>query len=95
MLLEATAAAAVEQDAEHARFIDSLIERKLVLLGGEFGAPVAGAEAAYLLRCEGLEQAAAIAAEDPLVAAGAVAPRLVEWRLVGIDPDAIEPAVRV
>jgi uncharacterized protein YciI len=75
----------------HERFIDGLIERHAVLLGGSF-APAAGdAGAAYVLRCGGLEEARAAAAEDPLVAHGVVRAECVEWELVGIDPDAIDP----
>ena len=94
-MLEASKPAGAEADAAHERFIDSLIGRKLVLLGGEFGAPVGAAAAAYVLRCTSVEEAAALAAEDPLVAAGAVSPRLVEWRLVGVDPEVIDPSLRV
>jgi uncharacterized protein YciI len=47
--------------------------------------------AAYLLRCIGLQEAEAIAAEDPLVAHGVVRAECAEWELVGIDPAAIDP----
>ena len=33
----------------HVAFIDSLVELDVVLLGGDFGRPVAGAEGAYVL----------------------------------------------
>ena len=85
----------VEQEssfaAEHERFIDSLIERNLVLLGGPFASPVGDADAAYLLRCESVEEARAIAAGDPYARGRVVLPECVEWELVGINPDAIDP----
>jgi uncharacterized protein YciI len=68
-----------------------LIERKLVLLGGSFARPVGDADAAYVLRCESVEDAEAVVAEDPLVRAGAARQECVEWRLVGIDPDLVDP----
>jgi uncharacterized protein YciI len=75
----------------HERFIDGLIERHAVLLGGSF-APAAGdVRAAYVLHCGGVEEARAIAAEDPLVAHRVVRAECVEWELVGIDPAAIDP----
>jgi uncharacterized protein YciI len=74
----------------HEHFIDGLIERHAVLLGGSFVPAFRDAGAAYLLRCAGLEEAQAIAAEDPLVAQGVVRAECVEWELVGIDPDAID-----
>jgi uncharacterized protein YciI len=77
--------------AAHERFIDSLIERHLVLLGGDFAAPVGGADAAYLLRCADLDEAWALSREDPLVREGLFEAEAVEWRLVGIEPEAIDP----
>jgi len=79
----------------HARFITSLIDRNLVLLGGGFAEEVDGLQAAYLLRCSGLEEARAIAAEDPFVVNNVVRVECVEWRLVGINPDAIDNALVV
>jgi uncharacterized protein YciI len=75
----------------HVDFIDSLIERQLVFLGGDFSEPVAGIDGAYLLRCGSLDQAESIAAEDPYSAHGVCEPKTVEWRLVGIDPELIDP----
>ena len=74
----------------HERFIDSLIERNLVLLGGAFAEPVGDAEAAYLLRCSGVEEARWIAAADPYVVHDVVRAECVVWELVGINPDAID-----
>jgi uncharacterized protein YciI len=76
--------------AAHEDFIDSLIERHAILLGGSFGEDVGEADGAYVLRCVGVEEAGAIAANDPLVVNGVVRARCVEWELVGIDPEAID-----
>jgi uncharacterized protein YciI len=86
------AEAAVPEDA-HEGYIDSLIARKLVLLGGPFAGRVGAATAAYVLHCDSMSAAREIAAEDPLAAAGAVTLEIVEWQLVGIDPAAIEPSL--
>lgn len=77
--------------AAHVRFIDSLIERRLVFLGGDFSRPVEGIAAAYVLRCDSIAEAAAIAAEDPYAVHGIYAAETVEWDLVGIDPSLIDP----
>jgi uncharacterized protein YciI len=74
----------------HERFISTLIEQNLVLLGGAFAKAVKDASAAYLLRCSGVDEARRIAAEDPFVVHDVVRPECVEWELVGINPDAIE-----
>jgi hypothetical protein len=78
------------QATAHERFIDSLIRRNLVLLGGGFAAPSYDARAAYLLRCDGVEEARRITSEDPFVAHDVMRPEFLEWELVGINPDAIE-----
>jgi uncharacterized protein YciI len=77
--------------AAHEEFISSLIKRNLVLLGGAFAAPSDDIHAAYLLRCGSIEEARAIAAEDPFVTNDVVRPECVEWELVGVNPDAIDP----
>jgi uncharacterized protein YciI len=74
----------------HDEFVTSLIKRNLVLLGGGFSQEVNGTWAAYVLRCADLDEARAIAAEDPFVTTGVMTPLCVEWRLVGINPEAIE-----
>lgn len=74
----------------HVAFIDSLIERRLVFLGGDFSEAVDGIAAAYLLRCGSIEEAEAIAAEDPYAIHGVYATETVEWQLVGIDPELID-----
>jgi uncharacterized protein YciI len=88
----AGAEVALAEDA-HEDFIDSLIARNLVLLGGPFGGRVGDATAAYVLHCDSLSAAREIAADDPLAVAGAVPLEFVEWQLVGIDPAAIEPSL--
>jgi uncharacterized protein YciI len=78
--------------AAHERFIDSLIERNLVLLGGGFAELIDDIDGAYLLRCNGLEEARRIVATDPYVVHDVVRPVCVVWELVGINPDAIDEA---
>jgi uncharacterized protein YciI len=80
---------------DHERFIDSLIGRNLVLLGGAFARAVCDAYAGYVLRCGGIEEARELAAQDPFVAHGVLQPELVEWELVGINPEAIDDAAVV
>lgn len=77
----------------HVRFIDSLIERKLVFLGGDFGPSVNGIGAAYLLRCGSLDEARELAAADPYAVHGVCETETVEWHLVGIDPDLIDSSL--
>jgi uncharacterized protein YciI len=76
----------------HVRFIDSLIERNLVLLGGGFAEAVDDADAAYVLRCGSVEEAREIVATDPFVINDVARPEPVVWELVGINPDAIDAA---
>jgi uncharacterized protein YciI len=75
----------------HVEFIDSLIEQRLVFLGGDFSAPVGDVGAAYVLRCESIDDAQAIAADDPYSIHGVCEATTVEWNLVGIDPSLIDP----
>ncbi|MGH3084330.1 MAG: YciI family protein [Gaiellaceae bacterium] len=85
---------ASDEEAQHAdahvAFIDSLIERRLVFLGGDFSEPVDGITAAYLLRCGSIEEAEAIAADDPYAIHDVCEAEAVEWQLVGIDPQLID-----
>jgi uncharacterized protein YciI len=74
----------------HVAFIDSLIERRLVFLGGDFSEPADGISAAYLLRCGSIDEAKAIAAEDPYAIHDVCETETVEWQLVGIDPELID-----
>jgi uncharacterized protein YciI len=71
---------------EHEPFVDSLIERGLVLLGGPVGEGALGAASvAYVLRCSSLAEARAVVDEDPLVRSGSVTATVAPWDLVGID----------
>jgi hypothetical protein len=45
---------------------------------------------AYVLRCASRAEARATTAADPLVAAGAIRCDVVEWQLVGVNPDAVD-----
>jgi uncharacterized protein YciI len=88
------AAPAVDKEPRHAaahvEFIDSLIDRQLVFLGGDFSKPVDGIAAAYLLSCDSIAEARAIAAEDPYSVSCVYETETVEWQLVGIDPELID-----
>jgi hypothetical protein len=75
---------------EHERFIDGLIARHRVVLGGDWDPPVAGFEAAYLLGCASLDEAREIAGSDPFVRGGSMRFEVVEWGLVSVDPDAVD-----
>jgi len=79
----------------HVAFIDSMVALDVVLLGGEFGSSVAGAEAAYLLHTSTRQEAEAWAHKDPLVLHRYYVPEVVEWRLVGVAPGAINPVLRL
>jgi uncharacterized protein YciI len=76
----------------HERFIDSLIARNAVLLGGGFETPMSGFYAAYVLAADDIATARAVAQDDPLVRDAGVRCAVTEWRLVGIDPAAIDPS---
>ena len=75
---------------EHEPFTDSLLARNLILLGGGLDLPLAGADAAYVLACGSLPEAREIVAGDPLVTSGSRRAEVVEWELVGINPEAID-----
>jgi hypothetical protein len=79
---------------DHEPFIDWLDGMNLVLLGGDLEPPAGGADAAYVLSCGSEAQAHELVAADPLVTSGCMRPEVVEWRLVGVNPDAVEPALR-
>jgi uncharacterized protein YciI len=91
VLLQPVAGAA--EPPEHEPYVDSLVSRNVVLLGGDLEPRVAGADGAYVLHCSTLADARRIAGEDPLVTSGSSRAEVVEWQLVGINPDAIEPAL--
>jgi uncharacterized protein YciI len=77
-------------DVDHEAFIDVLTAANVVLLGGPFPEPPApGLRAAYLLRCGSQTEAEALAATDPMVAAGA-AVTVHAWDLMAINPEAID-----
>ena len=78
-------------DAAHEAFIDSLIARHAILLGGPFGALLEDVDGAYVLRCGSVDAAREIASGDPLVVHRVSRAECIEWQLVGIDVDAIEP----
>jgi hypothetical protein len=48
-----------------------------------------------VLICDSVEHAREIAADDPVLAAGAATLELVERQLVGIDPRAIDPSFAI
>jgi uncharacterized protein YciI len=79
-----------ELQMEHERFIDGLDQANKVVLGGGWAPAMGGFEAAYLVSCESLEEARAIAVSDPLVRADAIRCDVVEWELVGMNPDAVD-----
>jgi uncharacterized protein YciI len=87
-------AASPEHFAAHVAFIDAMAAANVVLLGGGFESPIAGAEAAYLLHTASRAEAEAWAAKDPLVAQAVCEARIVTWNLVGISRAAIDPALR-
>jgi uncharacterized protein YciI len=47
----------------------------------------------YLLRCGSIEEAEAIAAEDPYGIHDVYETETVEWQLVGIDPELIDSSL--
>jgi uncharacterized protein YciI len=79
-----------ELHAEHVRFIDRLDQANKVVLGGALRPAAAGFEGAYVVRCESLDEAREISASDPYVRADAVGCKVVEWELVGFNPDAVD-----
>ncbi|HLR93763.1 MAG TPA: hypothetical protein VK053_04495 [Jiangellaceae bacterium] len=88
VLLRESTVAAEEED--HEPFIDSLVARNLILLGGSFDEPIDGAVAAYILRCDDEGQAHSIVAEDPLVLTGIAEPLITRWDVIGVNRNAIE-----
>lgn len=84
-----------EYFAAHVEFIETMTAANVVLLGGDFGTAIEGAEAAYLLRVASEADAAAWAAKDPLVENAVYQPKIVSWKLVGISLGAIDPRLRV
>jgi hypothetical protein len=81
------------EPADHEPHVDSLVARKLVLLGGDLEPRAHGADAADVLHCGTAAEARRLAAEDPLFSSGYATAEVVEWKLVGVNPDAIEPSL--
>jgi uncharacterized protein YciI len=75
----------------HEAFITGLIRRQRILLGGPLATAAGPFSAAYLLRCDSLEEASEIANADPYFREGVYRPEIVRWDLVGVDPEAIDP----
>jgi uncharacterized protein YciI len=80
----------VELQIEHERFIGELDQSNQVVLGGGWNPAAGGYEAAYVVSCKWLDEARAIAASDPLARADAIRCDVVEWELVGVNPDAVD-----
>jgi uncharacterized protein YciI len=78
---------------EHEAFIDALIRRNQILLGGPWDPAAGPFRAAYLLRCASLEEARAITLADPVFRDHVYEAEIVEWSLVGINPQAIDLGV--
>jgi uncharacterized protein YciI len=77
---------------EHEPFIDCLIERHVVLLGGGFDPePADSVIGGYLLHVEDRAAAEAIVATDPYLTSGACTATITHWDLVAIDKEAIDP----
>ncbi|MGY1836263.1 YciI family protein [Blastococcus sp. SYSU DS0510] len=72
---------------DHEAFVDSLVDRQLVLLGG----PLGEGDAAYVLRCASLDEARDVVAADPLVTSGACTAAVTPWDLVGVDLRLVDP----
>jgi uncharacterized protein YciI len=79
--------------AAHVDHIDAMTAQGVVLLGGDFGSSVDGAEAAYLLYTASADGAADWASRDPHVQAGVYRFEIVPWELVGIGRNAIDPTL--
>lgn len=94
VLLGDTPGSVLEHTAanDHERFIDSLIASNSVLLGGGFGTSINGFSGGYVLAAEDIATATALAHRDPLVRDAHATCDVTEWRLVGINTAAIDPA---
>ena len=83
------AASDADLDARHETFIDDLIRRNEILLGGNL-LPREDPPAAYLLVTDSRAQAEEVVGDDPYVRADVFRPRILEWRLVAINPEAVD-----
>lgn len=90
MVSKGPASAADALQAKHVRFIDDLDQANKVVLGGAWKPPHGPVRGAYVLSCESLHEARAIAESDPLARADAIRCEVVEWELVGVNPDAVD-----
>jgi uncharacterized protein YciI len=77
-------------ETQHEGFIDELDDADKVVLGGGFEPPIERIEGAYLISCASLQEARAIADSDPFVRLGAYRYEVVEWTLVGVNPEAVD-----
>jgi len=84
-----------EMTERHVRFITELIRRNKILLGGGLEDSANPRRAAYLLKVASLDEGRSLASADPLVCESAYAASVVEWKLVGINPDSIDQALVV
>jgi len=78
---------------QHVAFIEHMASQGVVLLGGAFEAPIEGASGAYLLHTASKAEAETWASRDPLMTSGACRANIIAWKLVGIAPGAIDPAL--
>ncbi|MGQ0642572.1 MAG: YciI family protein [Gemmatimonadaceae bacterium] len=87
-------AAEPQHRTAHIAFIETMEAANVVLLGGEFGSLIDGAQAAYLLHVSSQSEAENWAASDPLIVEKVFQARVVAWHLVGIASAAIDPTFR-
>jgi uncharacterized protein YciI len=81
---------------DHEQFVDSLIARNVILLGGRFSTPLdRDVSLAYVLRCDSQQAAEAIVNADPLVRSGRADPTITNWILVAINTAAIDDGLVV
>jgi uncharacterized protein YciI len=92
VLLSASSTALDDEQlqARHEAFIDELDRQNRVILGGGWDPATDRYVGAYLLNCGSREEAQGIARADPFVRAGAARCEVVEWVLVGMNPDAVD-----
>ncbi len=83
-----------EMTERHVRFITELIRRNKILLGGGLEDSANSRRAAYVLKVASLDEGRSLASADPLVCESYAA-SVVEWKLVGINPDSIDQALVV
>ena len=81
--------------AAHTAFIEGLIKQNRILLGGRFATRADDVEAAYVLRAGNVDEARTIAEADPFATAGVCRPECRRWKLIGINPDAVDEALVV